>query len=90
VPETTDLHPAHAANKLRQAQRLAAHLRSIGLDDPAVIAWLTDDRRARIARAAGETHTPSRSTWAMVVVLLETPAPAAVALDGTEFAGLHR
>ncbi len=78
--------PAHAANKLRMAKRLAAFLRSIGHDDPMVIAWLTDERRARLARMAGEQHLPSLSTWAMVVVELE--APPVPVVDGTEFIGL--
>jgi hypothetical protein len=85
---STDLHPAHAAAKLRMAQRLATHLRGVGLGDPQVIAWSTAERRTELAREAGESHDPSESTWAMVVVLLETRPTVAVVVDGSEFEGL--
>lgn len=84
----TDIHPTHAANKSRMAKRLARHCRSVGIVDPQVIAWSTAARRAELARQAGETHDPSESTWAMVVVELEDHPHVTVVVDGTEFVGI--
>jgi hypothetical protein len=55
-----------------KAIRLAAFLRQhgAGFSDPDAVAWMSDERWARITELAGERRVPSPATRAAVVVLL--------------------
>lgn len=69
MPET-DIHPAHAANKLEQAIRIGDWLRDNGgkfSTAEGMRQVTTDTSWDLISQMAGEVRTPSEATRAMIV-----------------------
>lgn len=70
MPGTAQIHPAHADNIARKAERLARWIHANLTTDPTVVAQFTDTDWANVADVMGERRTPSELTRSMTLPLI--------------------